>query len=96
MDQSKTTCFYFLSLFQSVVGELPCSVKKKSDEMTQSVTYPPPMMTTHVVSSVSGRSALSSDDPAPALDDWTLDDVMISFLMLMPLLLLPLGSSQLR
>jgi hypothetical protein len=30
------------------------------------------MMTTHVVSSVSGRSATS--DPAP--DDWTLDDVM--------------------
>jgi len=32
------------------------------------------MMTTHVVSSVSGRSATS--DPAP--DDWTLNDV-ISF-----------------
>ncbi len=40
------------------------------------------MMTTHVVSSVSGRSASSSDDSAPAPDDWSLDDVIISFLML--------------
>lgn len=32
------------------------------------------MMTTHVVSSVSGRSA---SEPAP--DDWTLDDDVINF-----------------
>ena len=44
--------------------------------MTQGAAYPPPMMTTHVVSSVSGRSA---SRPAPDVDR-TLADVIVDFL----------------
>jgi hypothetical protein len=40
----------------------------------QAPAYPPPMMTTHVVSSVSGRSA--SDTAPDRPDDWSLDDVI--------------------
>jgi hypothetical protein len=44
--------------------------------MTQGAAYPPPMMTMHVVSSVSGRSA---SGPAPDVDR-TLADVIVEFL----------------
>lgn len=52
---------------------------ERSGNDARAGSHPPPIMTTHVVSSVSGRSA--SEDVWPAPDDWTFldDDDVIGF-----------------
>jgi hypothetical protein len=65
---------YPKSSLSAIAAAIPAGLPKSQFPclgIKQLLSYPPPMMTTHVVSSVSGRSA--SD---PALDDSTLDDVM--------------------